>query len=55
VPPAIEITAAAAMVKEVFFTIILLVGFQTGAYTSLLHCDMLLLHCNNAVPRIINT
>jgi hypothetical protein len=42
------------MVKEVFFTIILLVGFQTAAYTSMLHCDMLLLHCNNAVPRIIN-
>jgi hypothetical protein len=42
------------MVKDVFFTIILLVGFEKVAYTPLLHRDMLLLHCNNAVPRIIN-
>jgi hypothetical protein len=53
VPPAIEITAA-AIERKVFFTIILLEGFETEAYTPLLHCDMLLLHCNNAVPRIIN-
>jgi len=48
VPPAIKITAAVAIDKEVFFTLILLAGFENAPYSHLLHCDSTLLHCNNA-------
>jgi hypothetical protein len=40
VPPAIEIATAAAMVKEIFFTAILLGGFVIQEIDLLLRCGM---------------